>query len=611
MAKQEQLYPAFITRSDDDQEPVLQQVDIFNLPYDKFDEQSPLIIPEDVDMGKSKNRKWPDLSNVIIFGDLDCSNFTITSETIFPCKFKRLICKFSIKDLDVLIGLLPSGVKSVVVRTALMNNIKNNKDNALDCARRFIEAYPDITVTDTKQTLSDILHGLDCAVVPSVQQISDAKKTTAENFKIKTDKWLDSHELAIHCAVLSDKIAALSEDIRSRYIRMARSSKLGLNIKTEYLKRPSDGELVLCVHVDSVSTIVDYILGYLFEQEQAIALLKSVPKYDNNDVLTEKRTDTIASLPDNQKIFFGADEVQQIDIKKYISKSAWAQIRGKCACSATELLRILNDIECINVDPASTKGASVVYVQNGSVQKSRTVKFKSVHCLCQGFGNKDNRARIVWGISGNTFICQKFFAEHATNYDYQRYIRDLDIDASALDLSEFFYVPDLINDLSGGREDASDDNLLISDSGVSHPLPIDSAPTKNTVDHSGEFPTINKSAPTPKEKRRSVPYKKVSPMTSNENTKNTETKKQSTDWVDLYSLNHSIIQQYENLQKMQSTILSQMISETDTEKMIQMNHDLQVVLQNKSKCETTLRQLKDINKSLLDIQNGFNLQRTK
>lgn len=620
MTKPARLYTAMITKSD---ETFFHQVDIFNLPYNEFDEQCPLVISDDVDMGKSKKRDWPDLSNVIMFGTFDCSNFAITPETPMPRKFKRLICRFSIKDLGDLIGLLPAGVKSVVVRSALMNNIKKNKDNALATARQFVTMYPNVNVTDEKQTLADILHGIDHISEPVAGQATCQKINPGEKYAIKSDPWLDTTELAVRCAALSDKIASLTEESRRRYVRMARSSKVGLNLKTAYLRRPTDGEIVRCTHQDSAPTCVDYILGCLFEQEQDIGLLKSVQKHDNNEVTTKQQTQTTLPTSTEQKMFFGADEVRPIVIKKYISKSAWTQIRAKCACSTSELLRLLNDIECINVDPASTKGASVVYVQNGLVHKSRTVKFKSVHCLCQGFGSKDNRSRLVWGMSGNIFVCQKFFADHSTNYDYQRYIRDLDVDMSALDLSEFFYVPDLINDLSGGREDTSDKDVS-----------CDKAEASSVSDSVDE--TIKTSEYVPETK------KVTNPVRDKEEVKNdtlahsriksqhicrsasspvvsanmpskafVETKKTPTDWVDLYSLNYSIVQQYECLQKRQSGILEQMLSEPDTEKMMRMNCELQQVLQSKHDCEKSLQKLKAINQSLLDLQHEFEKKHLK
>ena len=86
MAKQNKLYSVEYMQEG---QPVRQDgVDIFDLPYDKFDERNPLVILGDVEMRAGKKQSWPDLRDVVIDGDFDCGQFKITPDTVLPMGFK-------------------------------------------------------------------------------------------------------------------------------------------------------------------------------------------------------------------------------------------------------------------------------------------------------------------------------------------------------------------------------------------------------------------------------------------------------------------------------------------------------------------------------------------
>ncbi len=661
MAKQNRTYTAIIN-TEEDQDVVM--VDIHDLPYDRFDAEHPLVILDDVDLGKSKNRTWPDFSNVIVKGAFDCSDFQITSKTVLPRTFKKLICKFSISDLGVLFGLLPLGVESIVVRPALLNNIKKNKDGALDTARAFAKSYPGIIVTDGKQTLKELFAELHVSASAAAEKKIKVKTVAEPVYADKTAEWLDSNELIDYCVRTSDMIAQIPVENIERYVRIARSAKAGLNIRTERLKRGAD--IVSCVHIDSVPAVLEYVessIAAQFAKETKVE--KEAPKKSKEPVVT---------VPAKPRFFVGSDEIKPIRINKYISKSAWTQIRSKCSCSVPELLRILNDIQCINVDPASTKGNSVVYIQNGTVQKSRTVKFKSVRCLCQGFGSADNGARLVWGVSGNTFVCQKFFANHSTGDEYQWYMRDLDVDLAQLDLSEFLYVPDLIQELSGDRgpassgtpdkvsakkvDDADSAEDIVVDSTaavvpeqvVSNLEPVAVPNPTNVVPENTHVADKTDSAPAapvasssfgervPRkriQRKRPELVTRVTPASCGKvsssdliskarevnkkphcQQKNTNPEKTevvapvsksagANNWVDLYSLHHTVVQTYEMLSQRQSALINCMMVEQDTENMLQLNQELQDVLNEKKSCEAAIKTLRDTNNKLLGLQQRF------
>ncbi len=136
-------------------------IDIFDIPYDIMDTECGLAIWGNLELGRCKNREWPDLSNVYVSGAFNCSDFTIGPDTVLPQEMRLLDCSHAISDLEVLNDKLPATVSTIIVRTAILNNIKNDKNGALDIARRFADKYSSITVTDGKRTLEDIFYEIE------------------------------------------------------------------------------------------------------------------------------------------------------------------------------------------------------------------------------------------------------------------------------------------------------------------------------------------------------------------------------------------------------------------------------------------------------------------
>ena len=557
MAKKNNLYTVGYEK--DGQLTVIFDVDLFDLPYDEFNEQSPLWILSDVDMGKSKNRTWPDFKNVKIYGSFDCSDFPITPDTILPECFNTLICKHSISNLDALINILPKdfitiSAPNIVVRSAILNNIKNNKDDALSIAKRFAEKYPMITVTDTKQTLSEILDAIDTA--PAKQTIQKPKKqqTTKKTTKQKTDEWLSTEEMAKRCIAESTKISALPYQQVIRYIQMAHSEKSTLKIIRQELLR-TDGVKVSCIHISETPRIIAFIL-------ESVAARTQQKTKKEKPITTPK---TPQPTTDTQKRYFvNQNEITETKIEKYISPQAFGDIKTKCGNNTTDLLRILNDINIINVNPADNPGKQVLYIQDSKLKVSPTVKFKHARCLCQGFGTLDNRPRIVWGVSGNYFICQKFFARHNTT-EYNEYFRALNIDASKLDLSEYLYVPKLIDQLTGGK-----------------PAPSDTTPEQTPPNNTASIPDTNPA-----------------------NTDAPKTQK----WSQLYSLNTKYQERLNALNLSQAKLTTQLTSETQTSALLETLNNLKSVLLQKQECEQALQRIQAMNTGLKQMQQALNKQK--
>ena len=608
MAKKNNLYKAFI---ETENERIDVNVDIFDLPYDKFGTDVPLVISEDVDMGKSKNHKWPDLGNVAIDGTFDCSDFAIGPDTILPAYFKTLVCKHSINDLSVLVDKLEDGNYTIVIRTSLLNNIKKNKDDALNIARKFVQKLPNVTVTDGKQFLLDILKQIDTPVT-DVKSQQTTKNTKIQTVPYKTADWLSADEIVTRCMEQSTEIAKLPKEQVTRLVQMARSRKANLCLKAADMLR-EDGVSIKCVHQDEISRIIEYILGSITTIQDRI---------EKTSVPAKKTKSNPKPVPEvnttKQKYFFDNREINVIKIKKYISKSAWGQILSKVGNDTGTLMRILQDIEDINVNPALAHVASgqVAYVKDNQVQVSPTVGFKNGRCLAQGFGTLDDRPRIVWGIcaGANTFVCQNFFPAHEgkIKMKYNALLRTIDIDLSKLDLGEYLLVSDLIEELADGRPtpgaqgntthkpseakanpttesktaDCTSDTLpsnVVHQDTISEPLTQQSAP----IEQVKTSPVIQ--PPIPKQKQ------KISKVTS--------PNPQPLQWRELYSVHYKYTQRLACLDAQKKLILTPLVLESDTEKSLKLSDDLNKVLQQKKSCEDAISKLKSINQILQEMES--------
>lgn len=600
MAKQTDFYDATIIEND---VRVLVRVDLFNLPYDKFDKVHPLCILDGVKMDKAKGRPWPDLSNVVIGGDFECSkDFTITADTNMPLFFTRLVCEHSISSLDVLIGKLPLGflghdTPTVVVRTAVLNNIKKNKDGAQDIAKRFVEQYPNVCVTDGKTTLAEILKAAEPVKAPV--KIASTKNTD-KAILLKTEEWLAADELAEYCIATSEAIATLPVAQVTRLVQMARSNKANLRLKTATMTRPDDGAQIVCVHRDDAARVAEYVMANITQQDK-----EKTPKATATKVKQEKVETPKAQT---QTYFVGAREIRPIKIKKYISKVAWGQIQSKAGNSIDTLLNILQDIDNINVNPTDTNGEQVIFIKDKQVKISPTIKFKNSRCLCQGFGTLDDRPRIVWEIAGNVFVCQKFFTEH-DNPRYNKYLRDANLDLDDVNLSEFLRVSDLIKELSSGkpRPDAPNDKPVsapiqkpVAETTVKTPAEQTATVVDTIVQEAEPMPQESTTVANTTHKRARIVSRTATPVVHVACPEpHTETVPQ---WQELYSLSHRYTQTLALLDGRKKILLKQMQRETDTEKLLELTKKMQHVLSKKQACEKTIAEIEKINKTLHDFQ---------
>ena len=469
MAQKNKIYDAFITK-DESAEYDRLAVDLFDLPYDKFDSKHPLEIWGDVDMGKQKKGvEWPDLSNVIIENDFNCSGFKITSDTVLPMSMEGLICLHSINDLGVLIGKLNKDVKAVVVRRAILNDVKNGKEPALSNALEFIRTYPTIEVLDEneKYSLRDALREYENSRTKSVSAPRLKKQEQQpEQIPQKTSQWLSGEEVMAICKNKSELCRGCDDDRLKRYIKRARSASDIIKISVQECMQ--NGQKIKCFHQDDIERVIQYVAVLVNED-----VYRSSVKQKPQSAVSDKKSETIAK---NASV--KVDLLPTTEIKKYIPKSVWKSICKAANDNKALLISVLQEINKINVVPSETHGKKVFYVKDGQVQMSSFVDFKNCWRLTQSLGTLCDRQRIVWSYNiDNQLIAIGFVDEHDSkgSSDYKSLIRSKH-QYKLSDFGECYEVTELIKQLqSDGRGDPSGPDS----SGVSDVHKVSSMPEKS------------------------------------------------------------------------------------------------------------------------------------
>ena len=450
MAKAKKLYMAQIGYSGDAE---VIDVDVFALPYDRFNAENPLVILESVDLGKAKNKAFPDFSNVVLEGGcFNCNEFRISPDTVLPYGFDVLACDHAISDLGNLIGVLPSSVGTVLTRQAVLNAVKNKKPEALQKAKEFMDMYPCVNVTDGKQYLSDIMAQIYAApqVAQTLPEVPVAEPEQV-SVAVKTDEWLSSEEVCAACKQASEIISALSDEDTERYVKYARGNKARLKIRKQQMLR-ADGCEIVCIHRDDISLVVDCVLAQIESDK------KRADKESKKQEKKAAQPKTEAVKPVESGVYVGDVELKPTKIKKYILDSVWKSIQTECGKNTTLLRQILNDIEEINVVPKKVSRGAVFSIKDNKAVKSDALEYKNYRCVAQGFESQKSAQRIVWGIVGPKLIAQYFFADHdnpKSRVEYRTAINNIDAEADFVaNPDKYLLVSDLLSQM-GERGEVS------------------------------------------------------------------------------------------------------------------------------------------------------------
>ncbi len=388
----------------------MMNVDLLDLPRDIFSAENPLYIDADVNMGKGKKAPLPDFSNVIIKGVFDCSDFTISENTVLPNGITELICLYSIGNLSVLINKLPKTVTKVVVRPSVLNAVIKNQNNEVEIAKQFIALYPDIQVTDDKKLyLSEIIQQKEKPIVTEKVKAQKTEPKEKTQLSSKTDDWLSMDEIFEICVKNPAITNLIPEDKIKREIRAAKSKASYIDVTVQKMLRPYDGIAIDCIHSNDVQKIINFII----EKANDRANKQQTEKVKKESKKQPKQT------VEQPKLYVGTKEVQHVVIKKYIKKNIWDLIKKHCGkTNYAKQLCFLRDIEQINIQPISTQGDSVCYIQDGTTRKSINVFLKNSKCLTQRYDKTDERPRTIWYMKGDTFIASEYFADHELSQEY-------------------------------------------------------------------------------------------------------------------------------------------------------------------------------------------------
>ncbi|MBQ8255912.1 MAG: hypothetical protein IJY99_03035 [Alphaproteobacteria bacterium] len=589
MAKVISKYIAEIKQGDNLE---VHEVDLLNPPRDMYSAENPMSISGDVVLPKGKKAPLPDFTGIVIFGAFDCSTFTLNSNSVLPQGISSLDCSYSIGDLGVLIDILPATVTKVFVRGAILNSIKKDKDDARRFATEFQKKYPDVCVSDGKSTLNDILAEIDRAkenVVNSniVAPVVEQKNNPPE----KTDDWLDQGELLNECKKASDILAEFPDADLSRYVKIARSG-LGVRGIKSYIMRREDGVDVMCTNRSNIDAIVTRIFELIDENQARLdknkktkTAKKEAPKKEPAPV-AEKQDEASSGF------YVGTQQVVPVKIKKYIPTRLWGQLRSACGDNKKMLLGFLNDINAINVNPASTQGKKVAYIQDGELKFSNTIFLKSAQSLAQSFSKENNRARIIWAVCGNVFLCTDFFPEHEkAKRAYQKTIRKIDINLSDFDLNdtqEYKNVEDLIKELGDGHDDLG---------------PADTAPTSPKKSKARKKAIAKDMVAEPVETVAEPVETVAEPEVVSDKVAKITPRSQAPVWKDLYSMRGQFEVLMDEINKVCDVLVLQLSTEKDTDKMLHATQQLQEVLAQKKKYEDAIKKISVVKQQLTDLHS--------
>lgn len=150
MAVMSSIYKASIYKHDESGQNVsICPVDLSRLDFE-FDR---IVIQDDVALGNGKSNLLPDFSKIEIKGEFDCSTYTLTSSSVLPKGIIALKCLHSISTLDVLFGIkLPESIERIYIRNSLINGIKSDEE-VLKKAKAFLKKHPTIKVYGKSENL--------------------------------------------------------------------------------------------------------------------------------------------------------------------------------------------------------------------------------------------------------------------------------------------------------------------------------------------------------------------------------------------------------------------------------------------------------------------------
>lgn len=318
-----------------------------------------------------------------INGTLDCQGFTkgdINQNTIFPQYAPKINFGHSITGLNVLIGILPKDIQTIIVEPAM---IRENSQY-FDAAEELTKKYPGLTIIDTKgnvfgqeKKVKKTEQTKKSEPVPVKQQVLE-QKIPGEHMEIK--------DIIVYCKEKKD-FDKFSEQELKRLIRQVLSNQHKNNIEKKMMKL-ADETPVVCIDASQINLVHQEILNIVQESNERKAL-KNKP---NNNSVKPKQTN---------KQTIEQTVREPINITKYISYELYKDIETS---SPHKINSVLHDISEINLDPTDPKmqdQSRIHIIKDNKETVSTNVKKEGGACLVQNVDSsiKTDKKRIVWAVA--------------------------------------------------------------------------------------------------------------------------------------------------------------------------------------------------------------------
>lgn len=393
------VYDAVVTRIVDNQQVVSNEL-IDLLAIDKMDFDK-IIINEDVALGSGKKRPLPDFSNVEINGEFDCSNFYISDTSVLPSGITALKCYYSINNLEVLKNILPSTVKTVYVRNAVINSVQKDADN-LQIAKDFMAAFPTVDVVGKNETL--ILRE-----IIAKKETVKTKTKTIETVKITSEETNDRSGKREGFLSILEVANSFKEMDAFNGLNVKEIKKQIKNFLHSDSQNALWGNVQNYVREDAVPYLVEALLKPEQESEDKQEYAVKVPVE-----VTEKKSKIVEDETTKKN---SPNELKPVKIKKFFDKRVWGSVCKSVKGNKTLLLKFLNDINAVNLNPLQKDvrvGAGrIACVKNKELKHVPNLELKNACYIAQSFGRDNNRPRIIWCIlSSGELVAADFFANH-------------------------------------------------------------------------------------------------------------------------------------------------------------------------------------------------------
>lgn len=448
-----------------------QHVNIYDLPYDMFDAENPLIIKKDVILTNHNNTT--NLDNVRIIGSFDISKTKqsvvmpryvsgaficrgkpdlFDENFVFPDGVTEIDCAHSVKDLSYFINRLPNTVRKIIVSNSTLTSLQTDTELRA-AAISFVQTYPDIQVINEKTSAKNLKECLAQTQQKKTPQEPKQKTITATIQEPvileKTSEFRDIKDIE-NVLNTNEFIISLNlkEGILNREIR-----KFMKEFDKQKRKNPATGAQVTCIPAKNVDKLME----------------KVVSEFKNKTEKEDNKNTPVASETKTKKTVVKAEKkvLPTIKTKAYISNRLWKKLCGLCATDDTKRF-VLETINSVNLDPTKTDGEKLQCIADDQKVQSSYLKRNGGNCVVQGIDrlSKDRR-RIIWTYfpKQRYFVCVDVVKEHfcntgsnkaqihynniceyaAKNQDAKGHTINID------DLSAYIAVADLLKELSKAK----------------------------------------------------------------------------------------------------------------------------------------------------------------